>query len=333
MSPMSTAGLRIGLVLDPIEGLNTRKDTSLAIIESAQKRGFDVFYIEQMAMRLDQGVVRARIHSLHVDLAKDVWFQVGPAEDQDLATLDVIFMRKDPPVDMNYIYSTYLLEHLEHQGVLVVNRPQSLRDCNEKLFATQFPQCCPPLMVSASMDELREFHGEYGDVIYKPLDGMGGRSIFRAQPAEHNLGVILETLTQHGTMPIMAQKYLPQIADGDKRILIVDGQPVSHCLARIPSPGESRGNLAAGGKGLVRELSDRDHWIVEQVRQHLSARGLMFVGLDVIGDCLTEINITSPTCAREIDRGAGIDIGGMLMDAVERHVTDRSTGESHASDY
>jgi len=238
----------------------------------------------------------------------------------DLAELDAIFMRKDPPFDINYIYSTYLLERLEQQGVLIVNKPSSLRDCNEKLFATNFPQCCPPLIVSADQRRLKDFYQQYHDVIYKPLDGMGGSSIFRARPQEHNLSVILETLTEHGSQPIMAQKYLPEILSGDKRILLIDGEPVPFCLARVPAQGETRGNLAAGGRGLVQELTARDRWIVEQVADDLRERGLIFVGLDVIGDYLTEINVTSPTCIREIDREAGTDIGGLLMDAVAKRL-------------
>ena len=209
--------------------------------------------------------------------------------------------------------------------MLIVNKARSLRDCNEKLFATEFPQCCPPLVVSADLLRLKEFHQQHQDVIYKPLDGMGGSSIFRAKPEEHNLSVILETLTDHSTRQIMAQKYLSEIVDGDKRILMVDGEPVSHCLARIPSQGETRGNLAAGGKGEVRPLSDRDRWIAEQVAPALKDRGLMFVGLDVIGDYLTEINVTSPTCVREIDAGANTCIGEKLMDAILARLQDENS--------
>ena len=311
---------KIGFILDPIAGLNTSKDTSLAMIIAAQKRGWQVFYIKQSAMRLDGCEVKAITQDLSIDLAKNDWYQLGPEEDRSLSELDAIFMRKDPPFDMNYIYSTYLLERLEQKGVLVVNRARALRDCNEKLFATEFADCCPPLLVSADQQQLKIFHKKHQDVIYKPLDGMGGSCIFRARPEEHNLAVILETLTAEGTTPIMAQKYLPEIAQGDKRILVVDGQPVSHCLARIPSQGETRGNLAAGGRGEVRELTERDLWIVAQVAPALRERGLLFVGLDVIGDYLTEINVTSPTCVREIDCDAGTDIAGMLMDALERQL-------------
>jgi len=310
----------VGFVLDPISKLNTKKDSSLAMILAAQARDWKVYYIEQLAMSLSDGKIIASVQTLEVNLDQESWYVLGESEDMDLAELDAIFMRKDPPFDINYIYSTYLLERLEQQGVLIVNKPSSLRDCNEKLFATNFPQCCPPLIVSADQRRLKDFYQQYHDVIYKPLDGMGGSSIFRARPQEHNLSVILETLTEHGSQPIMAQKYLPEILSGDKRILLIDGEPVPFCLARVPAEGETRGNLAAGGRGLVQELTARDRWIVEQVADDLRERGLIFVGLDVIGDYLTEINVTSPTCIREIDREAGTDIGGLLMDAVAKRL-------------
>ena len=316
MSAQRSDIYKIGVLMDAISGLNTKKDTSLALIEAAQEIGCEVYYFQQADLRLEAGQVRANVAKLDINLAQNPWYELEERRDVDLSYLDVVLMRKDPPFDMDYIYSTYLLERAESQGVLVVNRARSLRDCNEKLFATQFPQCCPPLIVSADIPKLKEFHQQHQDVIYKPLDGMGGSSIFRAKPEEHNLSVILETITDHGMHPIMAQKYLPEIVDGDKRILMVDGEPVSHCLARIPSQGETRGNLAAGGKGEVRPLSDRDRWIAEQVSPALKDRGLMFVGLDVIGDYLTEINVTSPTCVREIDTGANTRIGEQLMNAI-----------------
>ena len=317
---MQHRNILVGFVLDPISKLNTKKDSSLAMILAAQARDWKVYYIEQLAMSLSDGKIIASVQTLEVNLDQESWYVLGESEDMDLAELDAIFMRKDPPFDINYIYSTYLLERLEQQGVLIVNKPGSLRDCNEKLFATNFPQCCPPLIVSADQRRLKDFYQQYHDVIYKPLDGMGGSSIFRARPQEHNLSVILETLTEHGSQPIMAQKYLPEILSGDKRILLIDGEPVPFCLARVPAQGETRGNLAAGGRGLVQELTARDRWIVEQVADDLRERGLIFVGLDVIGDYLTEINVTSPTCIREIDRAAGTDIGGLLMDAVAKRL-------------
>ena len=226
-------------------------------------------------------------------------------------------MRKDPPFDMEFVYTTQLLENAERRGTLIVNRCASLRDCNEKLFATQFPQCCPTLIVSRDMQRLRAFHAEHGDVIFKPLDGMGGSSIFRAKADDSNVSVILETLTQHGTQTIMGQVYLPQITAGDKRILMINGEPVPYCLARVPLAGESRGNLAAGGTGQVQPLSTRDQWIAAQVGPTLRERGLWFVGLDVIGDYLTEINVTSPTCLREIEREHGLGIANQLMDCID----------------
>lgn len=313
---MQKGNISVGFVLDPISALHIKKDSSVAMILAAQARGWRVYYIEQLAMSLAEGRVIASVQALNLDLNQQPWYTLGEPVTMNLAELDAIFMRKDPPFDINYIYSTYLLERLEEQGVLIVNKPRSLRDCNEKLFATNFPQCCPPLMVSADQSRLKSFHEQYEDVIYKPLDGMGGSSIFRARPQEHNLSVILETLTGHGNRPIMAQKYLPEIARGDKRILLVDGEPVPFCLARVPAKGETRGNLAAGGQGIVQELTARDRWIVDQVADELKKRGLIFVGLDVIGDYLTEVNVTSPTCIREIDRDAGTDIGGLLMNAV-----------------
>ena len=246
------------------------------------------------------------------------WFELDAEIDCPLSDLDVILMRKDPPFDMEFVYSTYLLEQAESAGVLVVNKPQSLRDCNEKLFATLFPQCTPPTVVSRRADVLREFAAQHGDVILKPLDGMGGTSIFRHRAGDPNLSVILETLTVLGSQQIMAQAYLPAIKDGDKRILMIDGEPVDYCLARIPAAGETRGNLAAGGRGEARPLSDKDRWIAAQVGPTLRAKGLLFVGLDVIGEHLTEINVTSPTCIREIDNAFGTNIGAMLMDAIDQ---------------
>jgi len=233
-----------------------------------------------------------------------------------LAELDVILMRKDPPFDNEFVYTTYILEEAERKGTLVVNRCASLRDCNEKIFATQFPQCCPPVLVSADMSRLKAFHLEHQDVIFKPLDGMGGTAIFRVKPGDPNLSVILETLTGHNQKTIMAQKFIPEITQGDKRILMINGEPVPYSLARVPPEGETRGNLAAGGAGRPQPLTERDRWIAAQVGPSLVAKGLLFVGLDIIGDYLTEINVTSPTCIREIDAGYDLDIGGQLMDCI-----------------
>jgi glutathione synthase len=315
--------LSLGVVMDPIADIKFYKDTTLALLLAAQERGWDLHYMEQKDLYLLQGEARASTRNLFVADNGDSWFELGLHEDKKLGDLDVIIMRKDPPFDNEYIYSTYILEAAQNQGALVVNDPRSLRDCNEKIFATQFPQCCPPVLVSRDMLRLREFHNHYGDVIFKPLDGMGGSRIFRCRMDDPNVGVILETLTEFGTQTIMAQRYIPEITDGDKRILVVDGEPVPYCLARIPAQGETRGNLAAGGRGVAQPLTDQDYWIVEQVAPTLKAKGLLFVGLDVIGNYLTEINVTSPTCAREIDKAYNTGIGSRLIDAIERKLAAR----------
>ncbi|CAM3795439.1 glutathione synthase [Pseudomonas wadenswilerensis] len=315
--------VRLGIVMDPIARISYKKDSSLAMLLAAQERGWSLFYMEQQDLYQGAGQARARMRPLKVFADPEHWFELEAEQDSALSELDVILMRKDPPFDMEFVYSTYLLEQAEAAGVLVVNRPQSLRDCNEKLFATLFPQCTPPTLVSRRADILREFVNQQGDTILKPLDGMGGTSIFRHRPGDPNLSVILETLTGNGTQQIMAQGYLPAIKDGDKRILMIDGEPVPYCLARIPASGETRGNLAAGGRGEARPLTDRDRWIAEQVGPTLREKGLLFVGLDVIGEHLTEINVTSPTCIREIDNAFGTQIGVQLMDAIDRKLKAR----------
>ncbi len=318
--------ISLGVVMDPIADIKFHKDTTLALLLAAQERGWDLHYMEQGDLYLRDGEARAGSRALLVADNPKTWFELGPRDDVALGDFDVILMRKDPPFDNEYIYSTYILEAAEQAGTLVVNRPQSLRDCNEKVFATRFPQCCPPLLVSRDLERLRQFHRDQGDVIFKPLDGMGGSSIFRCRVDDPNVGVILETLTNHGRQLIMAQRYIPDIVRGDKRILVVDGEAVPYCLARIPAQGETRGNLAAGGTGQPQPLSERDQWIVSQVAPELKARGLMFVGLDVIGDYLTEINVTSPTCAREIDRAYDTDIGGRLVDAILNRLQEKGAG-------
>ena len=315
--------VRVGIVMDPIASISYKKDSSLAMLLAAQDRGWTLFYMEQQDLYLTEGKARARMKPLTVFANPEKWFELDAETDTALSDLDVILMRKDPPFDMEFVYTTYLLEQAERDGVLIVNKPQSLRDCNEKLFATQFTQCTPPTVVSRRADVLREFAAQYGDVILKPLDGMGGTSIFRHRVGDPNLSVILETLTANGTQQIMAQGYLPGIKDGDKRILMIDGEPVPYCLARIPAQGETRGILAAGGRGEARPLSEKDRWIAAQVGPTLREKGLLFVGLDVIGEHLTEINVTSPTCIREIDNAFGTNIGALLMDAIERKLAAR----------
>ena len=309
--------IKLGILMDPIDTINFKKDSSLAMLWAAQRKGWELFYFEQDDLYIRDGVVGARMAPIKVAMDPEGWFERGEYSDQPLTDLDVVLMRKDPPFDNEFLYTTQLLAIAEAAGTLIVNRTQGLRDYNEKLFATHYPQCCPPVLVSRSMDRLRAFHAEHKDVIFKPLDGMGGSSIYRVDAAGLNLGVILETLTQFGQQTIMAQRYIPEIVDGDKRILMIDGEPVPYALARIPSQGETRGNLAAGGRGEGRPLTERDRWIASQVGPKLKEQGLLFVGLDVIGDYLTEINVTSPTCIRELDNQFGLDISMQLMDVIE----------------
>ncbi|WP_346838500.1 glutathione synthase [Microbulbifer sp. SAOS-129_SWC] len=309
----------LGVVMDPIARINFKKDTTLALLQAAQRSGFTLFYFEQSDLFLADGRAMGVGRPLKVFDDPARWYELGDAAEMPLGAIDTMLMRVDPPFDNEYIYSTYILEAAEREGTLVVNKPQALRDCNEKIFATSFAQCCPPLIVSRSMPRLRAFHAAHKDVIFKPLDGMGGSGVFHCKPDGANLGAILEMLTGHGRQQIMGQRYIPEIKDGDKRILVVDGEAVPYCLARIPEAGETRGNLAAGGRGEARPLTERDRWIVAQVAPSLKERGLLFVGLDVIGDYLTEINVTSPTCVREIDAAYDTDIGARLM----RAITDR----------
>ena len=315
--------IKLGVVMDPIADINYKKDTTLAMLWAAQARDWQLFYMEQKDLYLRDGEARASMSPLTVFHDPEGWYNMKAAEDQALADLDVVLVRKDPPFDNEYIYSTYILEDAERKGTLIVNRCQGLRDSNEKVFATQFPECCPPLLVSREIARLKAFHREHKDVIFKPLDGMGGSSIFRAKEGDPNVSVILETLTEHGQQTIMAQRYIPEIVDGDKRILMVNGEVVPYCLARVPLAGELRGNLAAGGTGRPQPLTDRDRWIANQVAPFLQERGILFAGLDVIGDYLTEINVTSPTCIREIDAGYDLDIAGDLMDCIAETIKQR----------
>ena len=314
--------LRIGVLMDPIATINTKKDTTLGLLRAASAAGHQLTYLEQADLTVRNGETMASLRSLTVYDDDTAWYAMGERYDASLSTLDVVLMRKDPPFDMEFFYTTQLLEDAERRGTLIVNRCASLRDCNEKLFATQFPECCPPLLVSRDPTALKAFHAEHGDVIFKPLDGMGGQSIFRVKENDPNLNVILETLTDNGGVTIMAQQYLPAIKDGDKRVLMINGEAVPFCLARLPMAGENRGNLAAGGSGIVQPLSNRDRWIAEQVGPTLREKGLLFVGLDIIGDYLTEINVTSPTCMREIDRAKNTQIAEQLIACIEREVSE-----------
>ena len=313
--------IKLGIVMDPIGLINANKDSSLAMLLAASKRGWDLYYMEQSDLFLEAGRCHSLLTRLEVRDNEDDWYTLSEQRTAPLDELDVILMRKDPPVDMEFIYTTFLLQRAEAHGTLVVNNPASIRNANEKLYTAWFSQCCAPTRVSREIKQLKEFHHEHGDIIVKPLDGMGGASVFRIQKRDPNLNVILETITGNGTTSAMAQRYIPEITAGDKRILMINGEPFPHALARIPTGDETRGNLAAGGRGEGVDLSKRDLWICEQVGPALRERGLMFVGLDVIGDYLTEINVTSPTCIRELDSIYNADIAGQFLDAVARHLS------------
>ncbi len=308
---------KLVILMDPISQINIKKDSSFAMLMEAQARNYELYYMEQKDLTLVDSKVVANLSKLTVKQDETDWYSLQPSVKTPLAEMDVVLMRKDPPFDMEFIYSTYLLEMAEREGVLIVNKPASLRDHNEKLFTSWFPQCCTPALVSRNEADFRSFLAEHKDIILKPLDGMGGSSIFRVKESDPNVGVIIETLTLLGKQTAMAQKFISEIKDGDKRILMVDGEPVPYCLARIPQKGETRGNLAVGGRGEARPLTERDFWIAKQVSPVLKEKGLLFVGLDVIGDYLTEINVTSPTCIKEIDAAFGTNIAGDLMNAIE----------------
>jgi glutathione synthase len=314
--------LSVAVLMDPIGAIKVAKDTSLAMLLEAQRRGHALHYFEHGDLALRDGAPWARTATLMVRDDPNDWYTLGQPQWRDLREIDVVLMRKDPPVDAQFVYDTMVLELAQRRGVTVVNDPQSLRDCNEKLFALQFPQCIVPTLVSRDAAELRRFTAEHGEVVLKPLDGMGGRGIFRVKAGDSNLNSMLETLLAggahgEGRQLTIAQKYIPEITAGDKRILVIDGEAVPYALARIPQGNEFRGNLAAGGRGEGLPLSDRDRWIVEQVAPELRRRGLLFVGLDVIGDYLTEINVTSPTGLQEIARFDGLDLAAGIWDAIE----------------
>jgi glutathione synthase len=309
--------LNIGFVMDPIDSINPNKDSTLAMIRAAIAKGWNVYYMEQKDLYIMNGIAYGLQQTLNLFEDQTDWYRLGTKTSTPLSKLNIIMMRKDPPFDNEYIYSTYILELAENEGSLIVNKPQSLRDANEKLYTAHFPHCSPDTLVSKSARLFREFLAEHQDIILKPLDGMGGTSIFRVRESDPNISVIIETLTDYGSQLAMAQKFIPEITEGDKRILVIDGIPVPFALARIPAKGETRGNLAAGGRGVSVPLSEHDYWIVEQVAPTLIAKGLIFVGLDVIGDYLTEINVTSPTCIQEIDKANNLDIAKQLMDCLE----------------
>ncbi len=306
--------------MDPIDQISIKKDSSFAMLLAAQARSWTLIYMEQADLFLDDGEVKATCRELEVKDDPSGWFTLGDKQTLSLKSMDVILMRKDPPFDMEYIYSTYLLELAEADGVLVLNKPQSLRDANEKLFTAWFPECCPPYLVTRDAGRIKTFLDQHKDIIVKPLDGMGGISVFRVRENDPNLNVIIETLTDNGKRQIMVQRFIPEITEGDKRVLLIEGKPVDYALARIPAKGETRGNLAAGGRSEGVPLTERDRWICDQVGEKLREKGLIFVGLDIIGDCLTEINVTSPTCIRELDALYDLDIASDLMDAIEQRL-------------
>lgn len=306
--------VHLGVVMDPIEHIKPWKDTTLAMLLAASARGWNLHYFELGDLYMRDGEAHGYSRDLTVRDDNQDWYQLDGGRPVALGDLDIILMRKDPPVDAAFIYATHLLERAEAAGAMVVNRPSALRDANEKLFTAHFAECCAPTLVDSAAPRLRAFIAEQGKAVLKPLDGMGGRSIFVVADGDPNTSVIIDTLTEGGSQYIMAQRYLPEIRDGDKRILMIDGEPVDAALARIPAFGETRGNLAAGGRGESVALSERDRWICARVGPSLVERGLRFVGLDVIGDYLTEINVTSPTCVRELDAANGWDIGGRLLD-------------------
>ena len=309
--------LDVIVVMDPIGTIKTAKDSTFAMLLEAQRRGHRLHYVKPGGLAVAGALAVARVAPLGVRDDTHEFFDLGGWSQIAFGPGQVVLMRKDPPVDADYLHDTQLLGMAQRQGALVANDPQGLRDFNEKLAALLFPQCCPPTLVARDADALKAFVNTHGEAVLKPLDGMGGRSIFRARAGEANLNVILETLTEGGRHLAMAQRYLPAIVDGDKRILLVDGEPVDYCLARIPQGDEFRGNLAAGGRGEGRPLSERDRWIAAQVGPEMKRRGMLFVGLDVIGDYLTEVNVTSPTCIRELDAQFGLNIAGSLFDRIE----------------
>ena len=318
--------IKLGIIMDPLPSINIKKDSSFAMMLAAQKSGWEIHTIYQSDLYTKNETPHASSRVTKVEDDAEHWFDFSPEQDIELSSLDVILMRKDPPFDIEYITSTYILQLAEQSGTLIVNRPASLRDNNEKMFITQFPQCCTPFLVSRNMKRLRDFvferfQSEQQDVILKPLDGMGGTSIYRVNPQDPNLSVILETVSEYETRTVMAQQFIPEITKGDKRILLIDGKAVPYALARVPASGETRGNLAAGGTGVGVELSERDRWICQQVGPTLKQRGILFAGIDVIGDYLTEINITSPTCIRELDQIYSLDIAGDLMRCIEKNLS------------
>ena len=317
---MSETALRVGVVMDPIESITPKKDSSLAMLLEAQRRGAEIHYLLQKDLKLVAGVALGHSTLLRVSDDNDNWFEKCAQQEIRLGDLDVILMRKDPPFDMEFIYTTYILDRAESAGALIVNKPQALRDMNEKAYTAWFADCAPLTMITRSMAQMKEFLKEHGRIVVKPLDGMGCKSIFVVVDGDNNANVIFETLTDNGDRFAMAQVYIPEISNGDKRILLIDGAVVPYALARIPPADDNRGNLVMGAAGEARELTERDRWICSQVGPVLKERGVIFAGIDVIGDFMTEINVTSPTGIRELDRAFDLNIAGDLFDAIEKRL-------------
>ena len=310
--------MKLAFIVDPLDTFKTYKDTTFAIMREAAQRGHALYALEQHDLAWRRGEAIGYAARLHMTGDKHDWYRLEARAEVRLSDFDATLMRKDPPFDMEYVYSTYLLELAEQKGARVFNRPRAIRDFNEKMAIARFPQFTAPTLVTRSERLLREFVAEHNDAIFKPLHGMGGTSIFRVSRNEPNLSVIIETLTQYGTQTVMAQRYIPEIRDGDKRVLLIAGTPVPYCLARIPKAGETRGNLAAGGTGIARPLTARDREIAETLGPVLAAEGLLLVGLDVIGEYLTEVNVTSPTCFQEIMQQTDCNVAGLMVDALEQ---------------
>jgi len=312
--------LRIGIVMDPIESISTYKDSSFAMLLEAQQRNAEIHYFLQSDLKILQGRAMGKSRKLTVRDNKAAWFEYGSSQTVSLGDLDAILMRKDPPFNMEYVYTTYILDRAQEAGALIVNNPQALRDMNEKAYIAWFPECTPVTLITRSMDDMKAFLVEYERIVVKPLEGMGGRSIFVINKGDKNANVIFETLTNFGTQFAMAQVFIPEISEGDKRILLIDGEPVPYALARIPSDDDNRGNLVMGAKGIGQELAAVDRSICDRVGPLLRDAGVIFAGIDVIGDYLTEVNVTSPTGIRELDKQFDLNIAGQLFDAIEAHV-------------
>ncbi|MEJ2273395.1 MAG: glutathione synthase [Woeseiaceae bacterium] len=317
---MAPNPLKIGIVMDPIGTITPYKDSSLAMLLEAARRGAEIHYFEQKDLRLLSGKAWGQSTLLKVRDDNNDWYDLGETQDIELGRLDAILMRKDPPFDMEYVYTTYILDRAKLEGALIVNDPQSLRDMNEKVYTAWFPEITPTTLITRSMEEMKAFLKEHGHVVAKPLDGMGGRSIFVVAQGDKNANVVFETLTDYGTRFAMAQVYIPEIKAGDKRILLVEGEPVPHVLARIPSDDDNRGNMVAGAAAIGQAMSRRDFEICEQVGPPLREAGVIFAGIDVIGDYLTEINVTSPTGIRELDKQFDLNIAGLMFDAIEQRL-------------